>query len=333
MGTDKLWTASKVTKLFRTEIPTTTLIRAEEQKRIPEAIRLTRGKIQARAWRQEQLPDLGRVYGFMKEPNETQIITVYTPKGGVLKSTTCYTLARTAALNGIPTLVVGLDVQGSITKLLSKPMDEYDSIDDIVEPAGLYEATGVNPTPIEQVIQVSDLPTLHYIPESLSLTLLEQNIRDAKKREFFLSKAIEPLKSKYKLIFFDNAPNWSFLIQNALTAANHVISPLGCDPESYRSVNRNIEIITQFQQEMDLQWDSFTVIPTLRENTKISSQIEAAYRRSFSDFITASAIRRAVIGQESSLRQVTVFESDPSSLLAQDYFETIKELWPKIAGE
>lgn len=332
MQQEKLWTSSKITKLFRTDISSLSLIRAEENGKIPEAVRLTRGSIQARAWKQSDLPDIGRIYGFLKEPKETQVVAVYTAKGGVLKTTFSYNLARTAALNGIKTLVIGLDVQSSITDLLSYELDQYETLEDIKTTPGLYDVTGRDPLPIEQVIQVSDLPTLHYIPESIRLNFLEQSIRDAKKREHFLERLIEPLKSKYKLIIFDNAPSWSFLIQNALAAANHVVSPIGCDVGSFKSVTQNIEIITQFQEEMGLQWQSFSLIPTLREKTKLSSQIEAQYRQLYPDFITTNAIKRAATGQESAIRQSSVFESDPNSSLAHDYFEILTEVWSRIAG-
>ena len=83
---------------------------------------------------------------------------------------------------------------------------EVETIDEVSSYPGIYEVAksltdgGV---PVDQAIQVSDLPMLHFIPEGINLNLLEQKIRDEKKREFFLKRLIEPLKEKYEVIIIN----------------------------------------------------------------------------------------------------------------------------------
>ena len=238
------------------------------------------------------------------------------------------------ALNGIKTLVIGLDVQCSITDLLSTTQQE-ENIEDIHPIHGLYEATksiadgGVN---IGDIIKASDIPTLHYIPETVNLNKLEQKIRDEKKREHFLTRFINELKQNYDVIIFDNSPNWNFLIQNSLVAADVVISPMGCDIGTYRAVNQNIQLINDFKNDMELNWKNFIIIHTLLENTKLSLQIVSQYNTLYPELITKASVRRAVKGQESSLQNCSVIESDPSSPLANDYYDVITELWTKIGN-
>lgn len=325
----KKWTTRKIEKLFRTNIYSTNLQNDESKKLIPVAQREQRGRINARFWTQEQLPDLGKRYGFLKPPEECQVACAYTAKGGVLKTTLSFNIARAAAFNGVRTLVIGLDVQCSITDLLSRNLDQYDSIDDILSPPGLYNVFKGEYN-INEVIQVSDLPTLHYIPENPELSLLEHEFGAKDHKIKNLKELIEPLKNKYDLIIFDCSPSWSILIKNALYAADHIVSPLGCDVGSYRSVNQNIQRISGFKAENDLKWKSFTMVPTLKENTKISSQIEAQYKSEYGDFTSINSIRRTVIGQESSLKFESVFEDSPQSPLSDEYFDIIKEIWVKI---
>src|SRR5689334_18493784 len=106
--TDKGWTTTDIDRLFR--IPERiksrkTLVNAEERGEIPTASRVLRGKIPVRQWSVAQLPAIGERFGFLNKPSSQKVICVYTPKGGVLKTSFAYNLARVLALNGIKTLI------------------------------------------------------------------------------------------------------------------------------------------------------------------------------------------------------------------------------------
>ncbi|MBP9722623.1 MAG: ParA family protein [Gammaproteobacteria bacterium] len=333
----KIWMPNDIIKLFRSNKTKTSLFRDEEKNLVPKAQRLKRGQSNVRAWETKDLPGIGKHYGFLLPPKQTKTISIYTPKGGVLKSTFAFNLARMLAINNIKVLVIGLDVQCTIThNLCTGKEEEISSLDQINEKLGLYEIavnSKVKNSEIEKIILPTDLPTLHYIPESSNLNFLEQRIRDEHKREFTLTRLIEPIKANYDVIIFDNSPNWNFLIQNSLVAATDVISPIACDIETFRSLTQNIEMIDEFKAKMDLHWANFILIPTKVARTKLSTQIEAEYRRSFADFITAGSIRDAVVGQESSLEQLSVIECVPKSPLADDYYEVVIDIWKRINSD
>lgn len=329
----KNWTPNEVIKLYRIEKTKTSLFRDEVSGLIPQAKRIKRGKSQVRVWEQRDLPEIGRHHGFLKPPSSKKIIAVYTPKGGVLKSTIALNLARVLALNGIKTLVIGLDVQCTVTHNL-RTNDIIDSLADIKNHNGLYEAKQKeNPCPIESTILETDIPTLYYIPESSNLNNLEQLIRDETRREYTIDRLISPLKKQFQVIIFDNSPNWNFLIQNSLVAATDVICPIACDIETFRSLTQNIQMINDFKAKMELKWSNFILIPTKVERTKLSTQIEAHYRTLFPELITASSIRVAAKGQESSLEKLSVIEYDASSQLADDYYAIFKDIWERINPE
>lgn len=332
----KNWTPNEVIKLYRVEKTKTSLYRDEASGLIPQAKRIKRGQSEVRIWEHRDLPEIGKHYGFLSQPKEHKIISVYTPKGGVLKSTISLNLARMLALNGIRTLVIGLDVQCTVSHNLTKEGDKIEAVEDIQNPNGLYEASKPKEEggcSIEDAIYETDLPTLFYIPESSNLNLLEQRIRDESRREHFIERLIKSLKKDYQVIIFDNSPNWNFLIQNSLAAATDVICPIACDIETFRSLTQNIQMINDFKTTMELAWSNFILIPTKVERTKLSTQIEAQYRTLFPEFITAGSIRVAAKGQESSLEKLSVIEYDASSQLAEDYYEIAKDIWNKINPE
>lgn len=331
---NKIFIASDIIKIFHTTRAKSSIIRDEDTGVIPKAERINRGSIKKiRAWKLSDIPRLGRVYGFIPYPNSNNVISIYTPKGGVLKTTIAYNLARIFAINGIETIVIGLDHQRSMTNLLSNASNQ-EAVDINTLPLphpSLYELTSHDSNiSLKDIILKTDLPSLQYIPENTKLHLLEQKIRDENKREYFLSNIIDSLKNTYKIIIFDNPPAWNFLTQNSLVAANTVIMPIGCDIGTFEAVIDHISTIQTFKKKMELSWKNLIMVPTLLEQTKLSRQIEARYRVDYQQYITTAAIRRAIRGQESLLQGASIIETDPMSNLANDYRELSTEIWQKI---
>lgn len=238
------------------------------------------------------------------------------------------------ALHGIKTLIIGLEVQGTITHNLKNTElspESLDDIDNMQEVLGLYEAIKNND--IKSTILPTDLPTLSYIPESSNLNHLEQEIRNANRREYVIKSILSSIKNDFQVVIFDNSPSWNFLIQNSLVAATDLISPISCDLETFRSLTQNIEMINNFKKNMELEWNNFILVPTKLERNKLSKQIETRYRSLFPELITTSTIRSAVKGQESSLEQSSVIEYDSKSSLAQDYYDVVRDIWSRINQE
>lgn len=328
---------AQILKVFRSNCPRAKLLRDEANKVIPKAMHVKRGESYVRIWKDEDLPQIGRLYGFLKPANKKIIISVYTPKGGVLKTTISFNIARILALHNIKTLVIGLDVQASITQSLNvnnkEKIDEDSVVDSVIKTLPkktLYSSIIDQNSTLKDAISSTDLPSLFYIPEAGDLTFLEQRIRDEVERERFLSYQISDLKKDYDVIIFDNSPNWNFLIQNSLTAATDVISPISCEVNTYYALSQNLEIIKNFKDRMRLNWNNYIIIPTKKKNTRLSTDIEARYRSQFTDSITAGSIRDTTKGEEGNLFKRSIIETEPTSQLADDYVSIIKEIWSKI---
>lgn len=326
------WTVTDVQKLFRigNKIKSRqTLLNAEERGEIPRASRVSRGRIQVRKWNISQLPAIGIKYGFLKTPPSQQIVCIYTTKGGVLKTTTAYALARALALNGIKTCIIGCDIQCSITDLLLQ-REEAESIEEYTFfNNGLYQFL-YEKAPLKDVILHTELPTLDLIPESPQLSILEKKLRDEKRREYVFNDKLIPKLKEYDVIIFDNGPSWNQLIENALTCSNNILSPIGCDIGTFQALRTNLDAIFEFQETMGLKWDTFLQLPTLLEKTKLSQQIYGTYLSQLSENVIATPIRRAVKGQEAMVLKRSAIEHDPTSSLAQDYYEFLQQYWNKL---
>jgi chromosome partitioning protein len=328
----KEWTSTSIAKLYKYSPKLKSrqvLFNAEERGEIPKASRISRGTTQVRVWDQSQLPDIGKKFGFLESPASQQIISIYTSKGGVLKSTFAHNMGRLLAINGIKVLLVGLDIQLSLTEAIL-PTIAVDSLDEVNnEIYGLYHYF-YEKTPLEKIVLHTELSTLDYIPETPELNALEKSLRNENRREYFIKDRLITKLKHYDVIIFDNSPHWSCLIENSLAASNHIISPIGCEINSYRALKQHIDFIEAFSKNMHLYWDNFILLPTLLEKTKLSQQIYGAYLTEYPKEIVATPVRRAVTGHEASLLGISVIEHDPTSALASDYFDIIQTIWPRV---
>lgn len=326
------WTANEIYKLFRMDErhkSQRTIFYAEEKGSIPKADRVARGSVMVRQWRLDQLPEIGKQFGFLKAPTKKHIISIYAPKGGVLKTNFAYNLARMLALNGISVLVIGLDsAQESITTCIL-PRKEAESLEDIDNDIpGLYHFL-IKKCPLTQVIQKTAIPTLDIIPENPELTRLELELRAMRRREYVFSEQLVD-KLPYDVVLFDNGSGWNGLVENSLVAASSVICPMGCSIEAYRAVSKNLSMLFDFENAMKIKWEHFLQISTLLENTSMSDKIYKSYLAEYSENVITKAIRHAVIGQEASAYNQSVIEYDSASPLAQDYYSVVESIWTKL---
>lgn len=328
---EKLWTSSEIIKLFRmTETSKTPLMYAEEKGDIPKADRVPRGKISVRKWKTSQLPKIGEKFGFLKKPEHQIVCSIYTPKGGVTKTTFTANLARMLAINGIKTLVCGLDFQKSITRYLL-PNAEIKSLDEIED----NHTPGIHHLLFEgaktsSVIKKTDLPTLDVIPETSDLNFMAKKIRLENRREYLFKERLLPKLSEYDVILFDGNPGWSDLTENALVAADNLIMPVSCEIECYDALQENLGEIEDFRQAMQISWENYYMIPTLLENNSMSQNIYARYLNKYQKSIISLPIRKAVVAQEARLVNLSIIEHSPMCSLATDYHEVISKLWKRL---
>lgn len=328
----KDWTNSDLNKLFRIQDrfkSRHTLLNAEERGDIPKALRVYRGSISVRKWSTNDLPLIGEKFGFLNKSKGRKVISIYTPKGGVLKSSFAFNLARVLALNSIRTLIIGLDFQCSITNY-AMPLQKVETLNDIrSEVKGLYHFYEDKISDINSLILHTNLPTLDVLPEVPELFLFEKKLRNEPRREYYFNdKFMDSLD--YDVIIFDNGPSWNQLVENSLTASNIIISPMGCDYETYTALKTNLSIIFDFQKNAFLKWNDFIQVPTLLEKTNISQQIYGGYLNLYGDRIIPFGIRRSVAGQEARVFGHSVLEQDPNSFLSQDYYDVIQAIWNRI---
>lgn len=326
----KKYMFNQIMKLYRSNFPKVTFTNMIRSGDIPRPSIEKRGKANVRVWDTKDLPKIGEKIGFLEpiKTNTPKIIVDYAPKGGVTKTTTTTEVGRGFALNNIQTLIVPLEPQASSTNALE--IVDPDNLDNIKSPSGLYEVFKGDKT-VEEVICDTDIPTLKYIPENSKLALLEQEINSQNKREYVLAKMLFKLSEKY-VIIFDTPSHFGNLVKNALTMSTHMLAPFGCGFRDYEAITTNMALVENFRNEMDLNFELIVVRTLLDTNEIIPSKINKKYGEQYAEYITDRSIRKSALASQAASQKLSSIEYAPTSTLADDYYEVIKEIWSRVNG-
>ncbi|MEK6625590.1 MAG: ParA family protein [Bdellovibrionota bacterium] len=302
-----------------------------EKKRVPAPLIQRKGPFNHEYYPMEDLPLIGQQIGFLKRWPSPMCLAFFTTKGGVLKTTLTLNFARALALHGLKVMVVGLDMQGDITRALGYKVisdDENLPLDQMIEASlqtpGLYDLfTGR--AKIEELI-VALSPHLHLIPETPELAALNDQLFNVNRREYWLlEKVIKPLKQKYDCILLDCSPNWNRLATNALVSCDALISPLECKINNFRNFQVFERFIGEFRQEMALNFRQF-FIPTLYSGQKkLSMDIKNWYHANLVGCIK-NGLRETTISEEASALNLSIIEHAPSSAVALEMKEILSEV-------
>ena len=154
-------------------------------------------------------------------------ITLANFKGGVSKTTTAVSLGQGLAMRGHRVLIVDLDPQGSATTLFGISPNLDVQIEDTA--ALLFDGTE---TSLDYAIQESYWPGLDVVCAGPLLFNAEFQLPSRQMKEpgfeFWrvLDRGLDSAREKYDVILIDTAPMLSYVVINALLAADGVIIPM-----------------------------------------------------------------------------------------------------------
>lgn len=250
-----------------------------------------------------------------------RIITIASQKGGTGKTTTAAALVTWAHKEGIKTLAVDLDPQGSLTHILQGSGAV----------PGAYEL--LKGTPASELCQVRDgLPDI--ISASLQLAGADAEFSSRPGRDFFLKKAVETVESCWDLIVIDTPPTLGTLLVNALTASDEVIISVQADTFAMQSIYQLTETIDQIQQYCN---HDLTVAGVLLTRYNGRTVLSRDHREDLVDKCAElglklfnATISEGIAVKEAQTLRTSLFEYAPKSKPAQDYIALMKEL--KIGG-
>ena len=150
------------------------------------------------------------------------IISLCNQKGGSARSTTAFNLGAILASQGIKTLCIDFDPQGTLSSFWGIESGGMDEV--ILEGKSISEIT------------VQPRKNLHIAPADIHLANAEFRLPSMLNREYRLRDALQNLHDEYQVVLIDNQPSLGLLFVNSLAACDQILIVMACDYASLLGV-------------------------------------------------------------------------------------------------
>ncbi|HPA09563.1 MAG TPA: ParA family protein [Treponemataceae bacterium] len=237
-------------------------------------------------------------------------------KGGVGKTTSAINIGAYLALGGKKTLLVDFDSQGNMTSGVGVDRNKptvYDLL------AGTAK--------IDTVIRKSPVPGLSVIPASIDLSGAAIELVDQKEREFYLRRALEPVKDKFDYILIDCPPSLGILTLNGLVAADEVLIPLQCEYFALEGLTLLLQTVKRVQKSLNPDLGIGGIFFTMYDSrTRLAQDVVQQVTSYFKDRVFRTIIPRNVRLSEAPSHGLPICKYDALCVGARSYEKLAKEV-------
>lgn len=249
-----------------------------------------------------------------------KIISIFTNKGGVGKTTSAISIAHGLAKRGIKTLLIDIDAQCNTTEPLvgldpannmSEILRGLKSVDECVRPLGFQN-------------------NLYCLPNTEDLARLEPILISKGTKGFCtLKDAITDYCVKnYQLTIIDCPPNFGIFVINALFCSQLAIIPTESGSKnSIKGLMAAQQFIAEMQETGNPSLKLFKVLVTkLDMRTNIGKDYLAQIQTTFQDYVFKAHIPACVDFKYAENMNQTIFQVAPKSAGAKAYMKVVSEI-------
>lgn len=237
-------------------------------------------------------------------------------KGGVGKTTSCINIGAYLALAGKKTLLVDFDSQGNLSSGVSVSKDK----------PTVYELIAGLASP-EEAIRHTPVEGLDAISASIDLSGASIELVDQEKREFFLKKALDPIKPDYDYILIDCPPSLGLLTLNGLVAADSVLVPMQCEYFALEGITLLLQSVKKVQQSFNPDLVIGGIFFTMYDSrTRLSQDVVMQVKSYFKDVVFNTIIPRNVRLSEAPSRGLPICKYDSTCAGAKSYEKLAEEV-------
>ncbi|CAM3293478.1 ParA family protein [Rhodothermus bifroesti] len=243
-------------------------------------------------------------------------LTICNHKGGTGKTTTAIHVAAALGLSGHRVLVIDLDPQGFLTRVMGIP-----------EPPEEASVLALfNPSLSLQEVQRHRVGGFDLLPSSTGLTRVMRQL-NRPTDVFWAKEALAKGGVDYDVVIFDTAAAVTVYSLNALVASQHVLVPVTPEYQPVLGAEQTAQTVHLVREKLN---------PTLHPPLFLFTQVDARKRthqlyrrylsRRYGDRVLETVIRTSASLAQSFEDGSTVFTQDPYSRGARDYANATDEL-------
>ncbi|MDR3343165.1 MAG: ParA family protein [Treponema sp.] len=242
-------------------------------------------------------------------------------KGGVGKTTSAINIGAYLADAGKSVLLVDFDSQANLSSGVgvntSKP--------------GVYELiSGV--ASIDETIRKTGVPGLSVIPASIDLSGAAVELIEQEERDFFLKKALEPVRQCYDFILIDCPPSLGVLTLNGLVAADAAIIPMQCEYFAMEGLSLLLKTIKRIQKNLNPCLDIGGIFFTMYDSrTRLAQEVVKQVSAYFKDAIFSTIVPRNIRLSEAPSHGMAISQYSPQCSGAKAYKSLAKEVIERVS--
>ena len=230
-------------------------------------------------------------------------------KGGVAKTTTAISLARSLADRGIRTLLIDSDPQGSIAVTLR------------LKPNGYLSDFILNQIPLAQCV-AGVTPNLDVLCSNRETSAMEQRIFTMYGREHIFQNAFRPYEADYGAVIVDVAPSISLLQACSMVFCQNVLIPVSIDTLSVSGAGATIFSAQAISSGVGVPIRIAGLLPTIVNRrytlTTVVMQMMEQLSQTYGIPILPAIRTDQVVGRAARMHQM-IADVDPKAGVLEDY--------------
>ena len=240
------------------------------------------------------------------------------------KSTTVYNLGAGLAMDGKKVLMLDVDPQGDLTKMLGQrkphdlPLTLANAMSDVV--------TGIEPADHPEIMHHHE--GFDFVPGNRSLSAVEVSLVNVMSRETVLRQYVDSVKRDYDYVLLDCRPSLGMLVINALSASDYVLIPVQADYLAAEDMTELVGTVRSIQRQINPRLKIGGVFLTMANETNFRKDIVATVKSNFGkhlpvmDAVIPATVRLA----EVSTADKSIFQHEPRGRAADAYRKLTKEV-------